>query len=303
MLRIGDYVTVSLGGEVRRCIVATLDEKRGLVDVILLRHYGNTSNPEELDDYEIPSQSMHSVNILSSDDLFPIANHASIDALRSRAAMFFKQRDWRGAVACYEEILHRMSQDSAPHVFLMNIGGEIKVVKQTTSKVQYIDLGSVNSTGTEQFNQCACMRNFENGVNHESLYRIFDPPHLHATILLNFGRCQLNMNQHESALSTFIYAIYISSLSDDLNGRQLRSKCFFWRARARSASGNYSGALRDANIALTLSDETTRVDCEQLVRATQRMLDEDRRGMRVIAREIMKICDEQIRQGNLDINI
>jgi hypothetical protein len=63
MFEVGDYVEVDLGNEVRRGIVATIEDG-AMGDVILLQEYGNNKTGEVIDEAEYPTFSLMSVKKL-----------------------------------------------------------------------------------------------------------------------------------------------------------------------------------------------------------------------------------------------
>jgi hypothetical protein len=303
MICVGSYVVVRLENETRRAIVATIDYQNQEVGLILLREYGNSSCEETLDDLELQCQRWDSLTLIQPAQLAPVSSIVSIDELRSCAAKFFSDRDWRGALSAYDEIIHRLSQARSSPSLLVNEAGAIHIVRRSLDREEYIDHGVIDPTSLSQF---IPRMGAHAPISHGSIqksYRIYSPPYLHATTLLNKGRCLMNIGNPDFAIDSFTYAIYISALSDEPNGRQLRSKAYFWRSRARTACGKHTAALRDSTHACELADDATRPECEIFLRMCRRAVDDEKRGMRMITREIMKICDEQMKQGNIDFSI
>ena len=303
MISVGSYVAVRLENETRRAIVATIDNEKQEVDVILLKEYGNSSCGESLDDLELPSRKLSDLIPIQAGQLLQISTISSIDELRSCAAKFFSDKDWRGALCTYDEIVHRLSVTQSSSSLLVNEVGEIHLVSRCANELQYNDHGVIDPTSVSQFLPKMGVHALIFRGSTQKSFRVYSPPHLHATTLLNRGRCLMNIGKLDSATDSFTYAIYISALSEESGGKQLRSKAFYWRSRARLSCGKNTAALRDSKHAFELADDTTRSECENFLRMCMRAVDEEKRGMRMITREIMKICDEQMRQGNLDFHI
>jgi hypothetical protein len=301
MFQVGEYVEVELENETRRGIVATCVEDNK-VDIILLKEYGNSRSTEEVDPHDLSPVRIESVKRLSTEDLIPIPSISSIESLRDRASRFFRARDWRGAICAYREILYRMECSDTDNYFLIRAANKIRV-NRATDENYYVDCGVVDPSSQTQMSLLATQSFPLVNVNQNSIYRIYQPFHLHSTILLNLGRSLLNAGFTEESIHTLSYALYISALSQNEQGFQLRSKCFFWRARARMESSQHEAALRDAQRASELANSETRAECELLSRNCQVILHEHRNGMRLITREFMKLIDKKIRDGSVDFSI
>ena len=303
LLRVGDYVQVALQNETRRAIVATPVEDDH-VDLVLLKEYGNSLIPETMDPYEYPPFSVSSVSLINNATLRPISSVESFEELRNVAAMFWRSKDWFGAISVYREIIHRLQcEEDHNHFFLLRADNAIRLCR-VTGDTTYTDFGVVEPSADSQFDfSPAHLDATSTSLNHKSCYRISQRFHLHATMLLNYGRALVNVRSLDEAIDTLSYAIYISKVSHEDGSKALRSKCFFWRAKVRIEVGQFEAALRDARRASALADISTHPECESLVLSSKRFLDSKRSSMRSLTREFMKLIDNQIRDGSIDFNI
>ena len=288
---------MQLEHEKRRAVIATIDGDHA--EVLLLKSYGNSLESETLGDEEIPP--IHVSRIQSCRDLVDLRTVGAIDDLRDIARNAFKLTDWRGASAAYSELLVRLqSTQSGDSHFLVRTGNAIHVAAARTDG--WTDLGPIDPTSAAQWTPALRPKEYGDHLHRSSAYRILMPLDLHTTTLLNLGRSFLNSECLEGSAEHLTYAIFLSCLSGS-NGRSLRSKAHFWRSKCRTKMGNPAAALRDAQTALALASEETVRDCEILVRTIKRSIEEQQRGTRLITRELMKICEEQIRNGTLDFSI
>lgn len=302
MFEIGQYVEIDLGTEVRRGIVATIEANNSRAEVILLKEYGNNKQGELIDDAEYPSFALSSIRKLGSDKLNWMNHSVTIDELRGIAAKFFSAKDWRGAITVYNEILHRFEYQDEHHFFLFRADNVLRLGQSHGMNDGLFDYGIINPSSDAQF-AAGEPRRIQMALNPDSVFRVFTPFHLHATILLNKGRALVNAELADEGVDVLSYAIYVSALSQDPAGRSLRSKCFFWRAKARMIVNKLQASLRDANSALMLCNPKTRRECQVLVQHSEGLIRENRKGMRMITRELMQLIDGQIREGKLDFNI
>jgi hypothetical protein len=302
MYKIGEYVLVELENEVRRGIVATEVENDHL-EVVFLKDYGNTLTTEQIESDDPPPIAVTKVRRVPDGDRQPISSYDSIESLRERAAKFFTDTDWRGAICAYREILYRMEQMDKSHFFLTRVDNKIRV-NQFVDSNSYVDYGVVDpSTLSQTSLSSEGLIVSPSPMNPNSLFRVFQPFHLHATTLLNLGRCLLKAGLIDESISSLSYALYTSPLSERTEASQLRSKCYFWRSRARLAGSQSESALRDSVKACEFADQATNSECEALSRNCRGLLNEQRKGMRIITRELMTLIDRQIKDGVLDFNI
>ena len=302
MFEIGEYVEVDLGTEIRRGIVATIEANNNRAEVILLKGYGNNQQGELIDDAEFPSFPLSSIRKLGSNKMHWMDHSVKIEELRGIAAKFFSNKDWRGAITVYNEILHRLEYQDEQHSFLLRADNVLRLGQSQGMNDGLFDYGIIDPSSDAQF-AAGEPRRIQIALNPDSLFRVFTPFHLHATILLNKGRALVNAELANEGVDVLSFAIYVSALSQDPAGRSLRSKCYFWRAKVRMTMNKLQASLRDANSALMLCDLDTRRECQVLVQHSQEMIRENRTGMRIITRELMQLIDGQIREGKLDFNI
>ena len=291
----GSYVHVSLDNEIRRAIVATIDGE--YVDVILLKGYGNSVEPETVDETEIPPIHVSQVRLLVCPIDLKLVS--SVDHLREIAKVDFSSQDWRGAIATYKEILFRLDSISHPDPYvLVRTNGAIHVA--TPRGHTWIDYGPVIPSSASQWIPNAELDERFGPLSDSAIFKILMPLDVHTRTLLTLGRSLLNGGFVEDAVVALTYATYLSCLMGDA---ELRSKAFFWRCKSRLKLGKLESAMRDANSALFLATDVLRPECQRLIHTVTRELEEQQNGTRRITRALMEICEEQIRLGNLDFRI
>ena len=291
--QVGSLVRVKLNdNETRRAYVACISTAE--CDVILLKRY----YPEELSGIELDNVSFSSVSQVFAWESPRLPSDSSSE-LRFMAVELFNTNDWVGA----EDLFRATMSHLPPSGYsLFKRGGKLHLGEVKKDGCVY-DFGIVDPSVETHFNNTVPVDILPPVVCQSiALYNVRSLPLNHATLLLNQGRCSFNRGEYHNAIDCFSYAIFVSALCSD--GKSIRSKSFYWRGKSRIALYRPAGAVRDAEVALRLSDDSVRGECENLVRAGKRLHEEEKRSMRNITREIMRMCDEYLRNGGkLDVNI
>lgn len=281
-ITVGQYVRVDLSPSERRKALVAVVNADGSADVMPLDEYGNSENPREIFSQTelcgVPTARMHPLLVW---ELHPLSSN--VDMLRELAKELFRLQDWVGAVNLYREIIFRVRNNS---VQLVRENGSVWVLREgrVVGKVDpnegmYLRVDPAPIVGESKF--------------PESMPRLSVgfPPHLHATCLLNIGRCWLQKGDVEAGIGELSNGIFVACL-DDNEGvkRGLLGKLFFWRAKARLGLRRGAAAARDAATAsrFCLGDPTTQQECELLARQATRVEEENIHSTRQLVKEIVK---------------
>jgi len=206
-----------------------------MVDVILLQEYGNNKTGEVIDEAEYPTFSLMSVKKLEGEFNPWMVEAVTVEELRKIAAKFFGNKDWRGAIIVYKEILHRLAKSDKCQFFLPRVDNTIWLGQSAYGTESFLHYGVIYPASVSQFVH-GSSQHVNMTINPASLYRVFTPFHLHATVLLNLGTALFNANCGNEGVEILSYAIYTAALSQETGTQTLRSKAYFWCAKARMVS-------------------------------------------------------------------
>ena len=297
MWRVGDHVRVTVSSnESRKGVVACVnDSLPRSYDILLFETYGNSQQSELLGTEElerVPSVQIQPLLAWETSPRLP-SGECETASLRSAGADMFRVHDWRGAVSVYQDLLSQLERSK---FFLFKAGSAIRLGRLDENNSWY-DYGEIDPM-SDALPQWRTATVVESSVMDESLgdskFFISLDPRVQASTLLNLGRAFLNLGKPDEGISSLSYAIFVSCLVPE-EGKILKTKSFFWRAKARLALARGSAALRDADAAHTLASQIGDVslinECRVLINAAKSVAEENRKSSVRISRELMKICE------------